>query len=182
MRYIAFLISSLVGFVIGHYLLPGAAGAFVSVIVSYHLYMAYFVVTAEKKAGISLPIGQTTITHLAFLMVVVGLPYLRQHIPYFSIAQLLIPGLAPFEAGLLFGKEKDSMREEQNQESALSIPAEQLMNSATSEDYDAFLQYMRHPHRSFQKNGRALREEYALWLADRASKKPVAASRTALVD
>ena len=182
MRYIAFLISSLIGFVIGHYLLTGAVGAFVSVIVSYHLYLGYFVITAEKETGISLPIGHTAVTHLAFLTVVIGLPYLREHIPYFGILQLLIPGLAPFEANWLFSSEKSSTRGGERRAIDPSSPSEQLMNAATGEDYDAFLKYMRNPHRSFRKNGRGIREEYALWLADRARKKPVAASGTPTAD
>lgn len=181
MRYIVFVVCSLVGFVIGHYLLTGAAAAFVSVIVSYHLFLAYLVVTAEKEAGVSLPVGQTAATHLAFLVVVVGVPYLRQYIPFFSIVQLFIPALAPFEANWLFTSTK-SGHEEDGQRVALSQPAEQLLKSSTGEDHEAFLEYMRRPDRRFRKHGRAIREEYALWLEDRARKKPVAASETATAD
>lgn len=173
MRYIVFVVCSLISYAIGHYLLTGAAAAFVSVIVSYHLYLIFLVATAEKKSGISLPIVHTAVTHLAFLIVVVGLPYLRQHIPFFGIVKLFIPALAPFEADWLFSSDNRYKREE---EVALSSPAEELVNAATGEDYEAFLEYMRHPNRRFRKRGRRIREEYALWLADRARKRPVPAS------
>jgi hypothetical protein len=182
MRFVVFLICSTIGFVIGHYLLTGAAAAYVSVIVSYHLYLAYLVVTTVYKAGISLPVGQTTMTHLAFLFLVISLPYLRQHIPFFSIVTLFVPALAPFEANWLFNREKNSMREEDWQDNALSQPAEQLLRAATAEDHEAFLAYMRRPDRAFRKHGHGVREEYALWLEDRGKKKPIGASETASGD
>lgn len=182
MRFVVFVICSLIGFAIGNYLLTGAAAAFVSVMVSYHLYLAYLIATTVKKTGISLPLGQTAVTHLAFLIVLVALPYLRHYIPFFSIVKLFVPALAPFEAKWLFSDEKSSKREDDGKVVALPQPAEDLLKTATGEDHEAFLEYMRHPERRFRKHGRGIREEYALWLADRASKKTVAQKQTVTVD
>ncbi len=168
MKFIVFLFCSLIGFAIGNYLLTGAAAAYVSVIVSYHLYLIFLIATAAKKTGLSLPIGQTTITHLAFLALVVSLPYLRHDIPFFSIVKLFVPALAPFEAKWLFGKEK---HEDDSQKIPLSLPAEQLLKAATAEDDEAFLEYMRRPNRHFQRRAKGIREEYALWLEDRTKKR-----------
>lgn len=176
MRYIVFVICSLIGFVIGHYLLAGATAAYLSAIVSYHLYLAFLVSTAKKNAGFSIPVWQTIVTHLAFLSVVVGLPYLRDQIPFFRIVSIFIPALAPFEAGWLFSKERENRWNEGPPESKLAPPAEQLLNEATPEDHESFLKYMQQSNRKFRKPGLGIREEFAVWLADRARRKPTPAS------
>jgi hypothetical protein len=172
LRYIVFVICSLIGFVIGHYLLAGATAAYLSSIVSYHLYLGFLVATAKKKAGFSMPVWQTIVTHLAFLSAVIGLPYLRDQIPFFRIVSIFIPALAPFEAGWLFSKERENRWDEAPQQSKLDPPAEQLLNDATPEDHESFLKYMQQSNRKFRKPGLAIRDEFALWLADRARKKP----------
>lgn len=167
MKIFAYLISALIGFAIGHYLLQGATAAFASILISYHLYLLFLVLMAKLEKGFSLPVGQTILTHLAFLLVVIGLPYMRAQIPFFSLIGLLIPGLAPFETMWLFSGQAQTARK-----------AEELKPvdtaSATSEDHREFVAYLRNGHRPFRKPGGTVDDEFRAWLADRAKKKAAA--------
>ena len=130
MKLFAYIVSALIGFAIGHYVLEGAAAAFGSVLISYHLYLLLLVLIAKHEKGFSLPIGQTILTHLAFLVVVAGLPYLRTQIPFFSVVSLLIPGLAPFETTWLFGGQGKSAKTAEKAMRKLIDDAESDVTSA----------------------------------------------------
>jgi len=108
-----------------------------------------------------LPFGEAILTHAACLALTVGLPYLREHVPFFGVVRLLIPGVAFFEAQWLFSGGKKKPQEEK------PLP----ISGGTAEDHDAFLQYLAQPHRRFSKPGRSVNEEQALWLADRMKKR-----------
>ena len=168
MKIVAYVISSLIGFAIGHYLLHGAVGAFASILISYHLYLALLVLTAKHEKGFSMPIVQTIVTHSAFLVVVVGLPYMREHIPLFSVVSLLVPGLAPFETKWLFSAEAPKAKTAQ--EHRPSVPVQ-----PTAQDHQEFVIYLRQKHRPFKKPGMTVDDEFKAWLADRARKRPAVA-------
>jgi len=167
MKFLGYVVASLIGFVIGHYLLHGAAAAFTSILVSYHLYLFFLVLGARHEKGISLPIGQTIFTHLAFLVVVIGIPYLRAQIPLFGLIALLVPGLAPFETKWLFsGQGSKSITVDE------SRPVEPAF--ATAVDHEEFRLYLRSGNRRFRKPGATVDEEFKAWLADRAKKRATA--------
>jgi len=115
MKRIAFLICSGIGYLIGHYFGTGAVAAYSSILISYHLYLAYLVVSAEKETGLSLSVGQTIVTHAACVAMIIGLAMGRHSIPFFGIIRLFIPGIAPFEVTWLFsgGKKKQDRVEGQ---------------------------------------------------------------------
>jgi hypothetical protein len=169
MKYLAYLISSLIGFAVGHYLLDGAPAAYASILIAYHLFLCYLVVTAEREKGLSLPIGQTIMTHLAFLGLVIGIAFARRHIPFFGLIRYLIPALAPFETQWLFGGKEKMIRTTDEEQ-----PRTHLYET-TAEDHEAFREYLLHPKRSFRKPGMTVDDEFRAWLADRASKRPVTA-------
>ncbi len=100
MKYAAFFASSLIGYVIGHFLLDGAAAAYASVLISYHFYLVLLVIFALQEKGFAMPIGMTIVMHSAFVAFLVGFAYARTHIPFFGLLSLLIPALAPFEGKL----------------------------------------------------------------------------------
>src|SRR5579862_281063 len=100
-KYAAFFVSSLIGYVIGHFLLDGAAAAYASVLISYHLYLVLLVIFALQEKGFAMPIGMTLVMHTAFVAFLVGFAYARTHIPFFGLLSLLIPAVAPFEANWL---------------------------------------------------------------------------------
>jgi hypothetical protein len=89
------------------HILPDAAWAtYAYILVVYHLILAFKVVTSDKKAGLSMPIGQAILTHLACVGLLIGIAVLRRQIPLFGLIRLFLPGLAPFEARWLFSGEK----------------------------------------------------------------------------
>jgi hypothetical protein len=163
----AYIVAALIGFAMGHYVLEGAAAAFGSILISYHLYLLFLVLLAKHEKGLSLPIGQTILTHLAVLVVVVGIPYIRAQIPFFSLVSLLIPGLAPFETAWLFGGQGQSVK---TAEKAKPVDTA----SATAEDHQEFVAYLRSGHRPLRKPGGTVDDEFRAWLADRAKKNGAA--------
>jgi len=167
-KFFAYIVAALIGFAVGHYVLEGAAAAFGSILISYHLYLLFLVLLAKHEKGLSLPIGHTILTHLAVLVVVVGIPYIRAQIPFFSFVSLLIPGLAPFETNWLFSGQGQIAKaaEEAN-------PIDTA--SATAEDHRDFVAYLRTGDRPFRKRGGTVDDEFRAWLADRAKKNGAAA-------
>jgi hypothetical protein len=188
-RYVGFVVCSLIGFVIGYFLLTGAAAAYTSVLVSYHLYLLLLILLSDQKRTVALPVGQTFMTHLAFLGVLVGMPFLRDHIPFFGIIRLLVPALAPFEVKWLFSTDK--VPEKPSTEAVRTVPADpkkkkgetysidDLINAASAQDHEMFLAYMRQPNRTFSRPGRGIREEYGYWLVDLAKKRAAIAATVA---
>jgi hypothetical protein len=89
------------------HILPDAAWAtYAYILVVYHLVLAFKVFTSDKKAGLSMPIGQAILTHLACVGLLISIAVLRHQIPLFGLIRLFLPGLAPFEARWLFSGEK----------------------------------------------------------------------------
>lgn len=172
MKYVVLVISSLIGFVIGHYLLQGAAASYASILISYHLFLVYLIVAAEHEKGLSMSIGMTIPTHAAFLALLIGTAYMREHVPFFGLIRLIIPALAPFETKWLFsGRAKT--------ESAKATVADALPE-ATLDDHEAFREHLAQPDRPFRKLGRSLNEEFEFWLADRTRKKARALASAAV--
>jgi hypothetical protein len=192
MKFFLFLVSDVIGFLAGHYLFHGANAYYASTLISYHVLLAGLVLipgiaewsygtaggmegaalswfadgfrvsNSRDSRGLSLPIGEAVLTHLACVALMIGLPYMREHIPFFGFVSLLIPGVAFFESQWLFsgGRKK---RQEEN--------APQPISAGTAEDHDAFLQYLAQPHRRFSSPGRSVSEEQALWLTDRMKQR-----------
>jgi hypothetical protein len=174
MKLVAFVISSLIGFVIAHYLLEGAAAAYTSILISYHLFLVYLIVSAEHEKGLSMSIGMAIPTHAAFLALLVGTAYMREHVPFFGLIRLLIPALAPFETKWLFsGRPKAETGK---------APAPDVFPEATLDDHEAFREHLAQRDRPFRKPGRSLNEEFELWLADRARKRAQASTAAAVPD
>jgi hypothetical protein len=164
MRIAALVVSIIVGYLIGHFLLAGTAAAYASILISYHLYLVLLVFLAEHEKKLSMPLAATIATHLAFVVFLLGFAYMRSHIPFFGLLSLFIPALAPFEVSWLFGGDGIKKRE------AADAPAPML--DPTGEEYEAFQAYLRRQHpREFSKPGRTVTDEFQLWMADRAKKK-----------
>jgi|SRR5580658_5613761 hypothetical protein len=134
MKSIVFLVCSGIGYLIGHYFGTGALAAYSSILISYHLYLAFLVVTAEKESGLSLPVAQTIVTHAACLAVIIGLAIGRHYIPFFGIIRLFIPAIAPFEVTWLFnGSKKNQHRVEEQIAAVLSpVPSVSLLKETVA--------------------------------------------------
>jgi hypothetical protein len=99
---IALAVCNVLGFLAG-LLIPDPTWAlYVSILLAYHLFLGWLVISGEREGGLSMPIFPTVLTHLAcaFLIVAIGLG--RHHIPFFSIARYGIVAIAIFERKWLF--------------------------------------------------------------------------------
>jgi hypothetical protein len=166
------LACSLIGFLVAHYLFSGMWAVYAYILISYHLFLAWLVITAEHKTGFSLPIISTILTHLACLALVIGFTIERHYVPFFGLIRYFIPALAPFECTWLFSANPAKLEEEKKKETP--APAEfkaavsRAIATATGDDYEAWSQYLAHRDPRLRKPGMSVKEEYERWMLARA--------------
>jgi hypothetical protein len=163
MKGIVLILCSLIGYLVSRFIPDGPLAVYLPLLISYHLLLAFLVVTSVQDKGISLPIGSTVLTHIACLALLVVFAEARDHIPYFSIIRFFTPSIAMFEASWLFSGKARSER---------AVVEADAPSGGTAEDYEDFILYLRQNERQFSKPGRSVKEEYKSWLAHRA-KHPV---------
>lgn len=156
---IVFLVCSCIGYFIGHYV-PEPFGAYLRILVPYHLFLLYLVFMENDKAGLSMPIGQTIVTHLACLALLVGIAIGRRYVPFFGLIGLFVPALAPFEAEWLFSGSGKPVETK-------SQPVVHVVAPETADEYSEFMKYMSGTKREFKKLGQSPKDEYNLWRAAR---------------
>lgn len=169
MKSIVFLICAGIGYLIGHFFGDGPWVTYISMLVTYHLFLGFLLITAEHEAGFSMPIGQTILSHAACLAVIVGLGMGRHAIPFFYVIRLFVPGLAPFEVKWLFGGE---IKKKAGLEAAVAVTAPAAVPVAvapakfttSAEDYEAFLKLLHEGgKRPFRKPGVSVKQEFEMW-------------------
>ena len=156
----AFVVASLLGYLSASLVPAGTWAVLTSILVSYHLFLAWLVITAENEAGVSLHIVSTIATHMACLVLIVPLGLAHRVIPFFGIFRYGIVGLAIFERGWLFTQDSVQFRSED------SPPTPIVTDSA--EDYQEWLNYLAKQNPASRKPGSSLKEEYRRWLLARA--------------
>jgi hypothetical protein len=159
MKGIVAILCGLVGYLLARFFPDGALAVYAPLMISYHLLLAFLVITTVQDKGVSLSPPSTVLTHVACLALLVTFAEARAYIPHFEIIRFFTPGLALFEAAWLFGgkgKKSQSSRE-------VDGPM-----AGTAEDYEDFIIYLRQNERPFSKPGRSVKEEYNSWLAYRA--------------
>jgi hypothetical protein len=164
----AFFAATLLGYLAGAVVPAGSWSVYVSILVSYHLFLAWLVFSTEQKTGASLPIASTVVTHLACLAIIIPLGMGRRHIPFFTIFRYGIASLAIFERGWLFsGKmgEPEPKREE--------TPIAPVIITATAEDFQEWQRHLARQKPGSRKPGSSRKTEYEQWLIARAQKPPV---------
>ena len=157
MRLAVLVVCSVIGYLVGSYL-PEPIGAYARVVVPYHLFLAYLVIMENERSELSFPLGQTIVTHMACLALLIGLAMGRRYVPFFGLLGLFVPALAPFEAEWLFsGNAKTA---EKKPEPVVHVAAEE-----SAEEYAEFMKYMAGSKREFRKLGQSPKDEYNLWRA-----------------
>jgi len=156
---LVFLLCSAIGYFVGQYV-PEPFGAYLRILVPYHLFLLYLVFLENDKAGMSMPMGQTIVTHLACLALLVGIAMGRRYVPFFGLIGLFVPALAPFEAEWLFSG--GAKKVEENTE-----PVVQVNAAETADEYAEFMKYMSGSKREFKRLGQSPKDEYNLWRAAR---------------
>ncbi len=170
MNAVVFLICSGVGFLLGRYLPEGAWAAYGSILISYHLFLGWLLITADRKVAFSLPIFSTIVTHSACLIVVVGFAVGRHYIPFFGIIRYLLPAMAPFERNWLFSGGKAQ------QVSPAPPPVSTIIDS-TAEDDEEWLRHLSTRHPLSVKRGMTVRQEYEQFMLARVNNRAMEASK-----
>jgi hypothetical protein len=192
MRLAVFLVCSGIGYLLGHYL-PEPWASYVSILVSYHLFLAFLLITAEHEPGFSFPpIVSIVFTHAACLALLIGLAMGRRYVPILGLVRIFVPGLAPFECEWLFsaGKKKKVASESEISSKAgakadgsaaagtsatvASSPAVSAEPTYTFDDHDAWLRYLGQTNRPFRKPGLSVGDEFKLWHEARAQRRTAA--------
>lgn len=140
---------------------------YVSILFSYHLFLGWLVITADHEGGFSLPVVPTILTHLACLAVILTFGMGHHFVPFFGILRFGIAGLAIFECRWLFsGKTK---RVQNLKDPGLGKEA--VLETATGEDYEAWLRYLSQRKANSRKAGTSVKDEYEQWLLARAKNR-----------
>lgn len=160
----AFLVSAGVGFVVGSLIQDLDWSVYLSIIVSYHLFLAWLVMKSSGKAGLSMSLPATVLTHAACMIVALGPAVVGNHkSPVFSVFRYSIAALALFERGWLFSAEpqkKPALDDAENAVPALSI-------KPTAEDELAWIEYLAKRRPGMTKPGFTIRQEHEAWLRAR---------------
>jgi hypothetical protein len=168
--FFAFLICTLLAHSVASFLPEGGWSVYGSMLVFYHLFLAWLVIDADRRGGLSPPIFSAIMTHLACLTFVIAYGTGRDVIPFFGFLRYAIFGLAVFERNwiLAWGKKK---KEEVPVTAPLSAAAATTIAQATADDYDAWLQYLATRNPLSRKPGMTIQEEYEQWMVDRAKSR-----------
>lgn len=184
MKSLVFLICAGIGYLTGYFFGEGPWVTYISMMVTYHLFLGFLVITADREAGLSMPIGQTILSHAACLAVIIGLGMGRHAIPLFSIVRLFVPGLAPFEVNWLFSgvtKKKAALDAAIAGAPVAVMPvaaAPPPAATSSADDYEAFLKLLHEGgKRPFRKPGISVKQEFELWAAAQAKARATAAAR-----
>jgi hypothetical protein len=156
----AFLVAAGIGFLSGLVLPPAPWEAYVPILVTYHLFLAWLILTEDRETGLAMPIVSTILTHLACMAVVTSFVSGRHFIPYFDLIQFGIAGLAIFECGWLFVKS-----EKKKVVQAAAVPM------SSSADYQEWLSELAKRRSSPAAHGASLKVEYEKWLLTRAQSR-----------
>ena len=164
---VAFLLACGLGYLVGTFLPAGAWAVYTSVLVAYHLFLAWLVITADHEVGISLPIVSTIVTHLACMGCVIGILLARHYIPFFRYLGMGVAGLAFFERGWLFVRTRPKEKPE---------PVAAPVVVSTGNDYQEWTRYLAQQKPAAMKPGTSMKAEYEKWLLAR-SQSPAAPSQ-----
>lgn len=97
----AFLVCGIAGYFIGSFAPAGAPAIYTTVLVSYHLFLAWLIfgkrssggADGMKQSGVSLPIGHTILTHAACLAVIIAFTVGAVHaVAFFKAPPEMQPG------------------------------------------------------------------------------------------
>jgi hypothetical protein len=158
---IGYVVSIFFGYLASSFMPPGTWATFTAILVAYHLFLCWLVITAEDRAGVSLPLVHTILTHAACLVVILPLGKAGQVLPLFGLFRYGIVGLAIFERGWLFSG---------NDKPAPPAPVVSTTHivAATADDYQEWLRHLAQQSSASRKHGASLKAEYEKWLEARA--------------
>jgi hypothetical protein len=181
--YAAYMVSDILGLLVFFWLMPNITLAVIAAtLVSFHLFLAWLVITADHETGFSMPIGSTIFTHLSCLIIVflcsaliIALSEAGFFLPFYLlmllrpvryILAICIPGIAIFERFWLF-----SGKVTKKEVLPFAAPIKAVVAEATADDHAEWLQFVARQPRPFPRPGTTLQSEYERWMVARAKIK-----------
>ena len=98
----AYAICGALGFGAGLMVPDPSWGSAVAILVSYHLFLIWLVISGDDEAGMSQGLFVTIFTHLACVFLMVAMARTLRYMPMFRIARYSVAALALFERKWLF--------------------------------------------------------------------------------
>ena len=186
----AFVAAGVVGFFAATLVPNPTLAIYVSILISYHLFLAWLVFGSSNKPVGSLPIVHTVLTHMACMVVVFGPVIVARHAtPVFGVFRYSIAALALFERGWLHtaaGTAKRKPKEETVAAAQVAAPvAAPVATGApkirtTPEDQAAWREYLAQRGPGMTRAGLTMQAEYEQWLHARHKARPEAANESAV--
>jgi hypothetical protein len=176
---VAFAICGFLGFLIAVYLPHGPWAVYTQILISYHLFLVWLVITSDREKGVSFPVLYTILTHLACVAIVLALGYGRNLIPFFRFMRYVIAGLAVFERDWLFSsgtiKPAKPSLPEAPEPATLQPGIPELQPSL--EDEEAWMLFLRRRGPASMQVGLTIKQEREKWLAARVKARLQAAAQ-----
>ena len=193
----AFAAAVLIGYFAGTFARIGsAASLYITVLISYHLFLAWLVFFSSnslgddtrKQAGIALPTGQTLLTHAACLAVILGpvatavhaLPHYSQASDTMTMADLaairlkfrVAEAVCGLAAGLAIYERRwlfsaEGTKFPAHPRDVPAAAASPVLQAASGTDFEEWQRYLAQQKPGTRKPGTSLKEEYEQWLRAR---------------
>lgn len=161
----AFVLAGLAGYATGTLIPDVDVSVYVSMLVSYHLFLLWLLLSQSEKTGLSMPLWATALTHAGCMVLVITPATMIGHT---GITRLVfrygIVGLALFERNWLFSKE-EPMKGSLDQEMVATPEGPRIR--PTAEDELAWLEYLKIRRPGMTKAGVTIRQEHEAWLTAR---------------
>ncbi|MGA3343345.1 MAG: hypothetical protein ABSC76_00630 [Terracidiphilus sp.] len=171
---VAFVFCVLFGYIASTFLPEGAWFILAYMLITYHLFLVWLVMSADYETDLTLPIGSIALTHLICLTLVVSLGIGLRHVPYVGLIRYVVPALGVFEIKWLFRrgmKKKQVQVSAEKAAKAAATKAAAVAASATVDDYRDWLRYLALPNRPPRQPGMTVEDEYKQWLLARAKSR-----------
>jgi lipopolysaccharide export LptBFGC system permease protein LptF len=162
---IAFAVSAILAYMASTLVPEGPWANYTFILVYYHLFLAWLLIDADYKTGVSLSIVLTILTHLACLTIIISYGMGQNVIPFYRILRYGVIALAIFERNWLFsgGKKKQDL--------PVEAPIKPVIAEATADDYEAWLKHLTTRDPTSRKPGMSVNEEYQQWLVARIKRR-----------
>jgi len=100
--WVALIVAGGIGFAAGLFVPTGWWSIITSMLISYHLFLAWLVLTAKNKVEVVRPLSYAAMIHLTCLVLIVCLGSGRLIVPHFDVVCCGVAVLAFFERNWLF--------------------------------------------------------------------------------
>jgi hypothetical protein len=170
---VPFVVAGFIGYFAGRLVPDHNWAVYTSILVSYHLFLAWLVFTGDNKAGVSLGVVSTICTHTACLFLAIAVTMARHYIPFFGILRFGVSSIAVFETMWLFSGAKPKAKAEEAEPAPAKTAGEaqpaqaSAIATATGQDHEDWLRYLASRNPTHRRAGISMSQEYEQWLRAR---------------